>query len=86
MRELRKIRGRGERGGGRERGREREWGERGGEQSTTREYLQMTHEDIVIEHPSASRKHAAFVHHKGGKVYIIDLQSGTIFNLFIYLL
>lgn len=31
--------------------------------------------DIIIEHPSASRKHAAFVHHKGGKVYIIDLQS-----------
>eukprot|EP00026_Physarum_polycephalum_P010838 Phypoly_transcript_11019.p1 GENE.Phypoly_transcript_11019~~Phypoly_transcript_11019.p1 ORF type:complete len:215 (+),score=41.43 Phypoly_transcript_11019:346-990(+) len=31
--------------------------------------------DVIIEHPSASRKHAAFVHHKGGKVYIIDLQS-----------
>jgi NIMA-interacting peptidyl-prolyl cis-trans isomerase 1 len=31
--------------------------------------------DIVIEHPSASRKHAAIVHHKGGKVYLIDLQS-----------
>jgi len=38
--------------------------------------------DIVIEHPSASRKHAAVVHHKGGKVYLIDLQSahGTFFG------
>jgi len=32
--------------------------------------------DVVIDHPSASRKHAAIVHHTSGKVYLIDLQSG----------
>jgi len=32
--------------------------------------------DIILDHPSASRKHAAIVHHTSGKVYLIDLQSG----------
>ena len=31
--------------------------------------------DIVLDHPSASRSHAALVHHQDGRVYIIDLQS-----------
>jgi len=32
--------------------------------------------DVVLDHPSSSRKHAAIVHHKNGKLYLIDLQSG----------
>ena len=31
--------------------------------------------DFPIEHPSASRNHAALVHHENGGVYVIDLQS-----------
>lgn len=32
--------------------------------------------DIVLDHSSASRKHAAIVHHTNGKLYLIDLESG----------
>jgi len=38
--------------------------------------------DFPIEHPSASRNHAALVHHQNGGLYVIDLKSshGTLVN------
>jgi len=38
--------------------------------------------DFPIEHPSASRNHAALVHHENGGLYVIDLKSshGTLVN------
>jgi len=38
--------------------------------------------DFQIEHPSASRQHAALVHHENGGLYAIDLKSshGTAVN------
>lgn len=38
--------------------------------------------DIIMEHPSISRQHAALVHHEEGFVYLIDLNSahGTFVN------
>lgn len=33
--------------------------------------------DVLLDHTSISRKHAAIVHHTSGKVYLIDLQSGN---------
>jgi len=33
--------------------------------------------DVVLDHTSISRKHAAIVHHNSGKIYLIDLQSGN---------
>jgi pSer/pThr/pTyr-binding forkhead associated (FHA) protein len=30
---------------------------------------------ILIDDPSVSRRHAAIVHHKDGRIYIIDLAS-----------
>ena len=38
--------------------------------------------DFPIEHPSASRNHAALVHHFNGGIYVIDLKSshGTLIN------
>jgi len=32
--------------------------------------------DVVLDHESISRKHAAIVHHTSGKLYLIDLQAG----------
>ena len=29
--------------------------------------------NIVLEHPSASRRHAAILHHRSGAVYLLDL-------------
>lgn len=36
--------------------------------------------DIVLDHPSLSRQHAAIVHHKSGSVFVVDLGSahGTV--------
>eukprot|EP00908_Phaeocystis_cordata_P015872 Transcript_27072.p2 GENE.Transcript_27072~~Transcript_27072.p2 ORF type:complete len:228 (-),score=38.82 Transcript_27072:473-1156(-) len=31
--------------------------------------------DVVLEHPSASRRHAAVLHHRSGAVYLLDLGS-----------
>lgn len=31
--------------------------------------------DIILEHPSVSRKHAAVLHHRSGAVYLLDLNS-----------
>ena len=31
--------------------------------------------DILLEHPTISRKHAALVHHRDGSVHLIDLGS-----------
>ncbi|EOD28046.1 hypothetical protein EMIHUDRAFT_235244 [Emiliania huxleyi CCMP1516] len=31
--------------------------------------------DVVLEHPSASRRHAAVLHHASGAVYLVDLGS-----------
>ena len=31
--------------------------------------------DIVLEHPSISRKHAVFQFHKNGKLFLYDLES-----------
>ena len=31
--------------------------------------------DIVLEHPSASRRHAMVLHHRSGAVYLLDLGS-----------
>jgi len=38
--------------------------------------------DFQLEHPSASRQHAALVHHENGGVYLIDLKAshGTFIN------
>jgi len=38
--------------------------------------------DFQLEHPSASRQHAALVHHENGGVYLIDLKAshGTAVN------
>ena len=31
--------------------------------------------DVVIDHPSVSRRHAALVHHHNGRSFVIDLAS-----------
>ena len=37
--------------------------------------LTLTYCDFQIEHPSASRMHAALCHHERGGLYLIDLKS-----------